>query len=393
MSGAQIPTSVTIIDNLKGFNAMNMSALDTTSASSILAGSVVEVAGAFYTFSLNETPSLTTISGLIENACYLMVAPSGTAGSQILTASWTNTTPTWVSSKNGWYASSGSVIRAVFCMYNVDDAQYTDKTLMVNENTSGLSNRFRGITAGVYGSSKAGSGVLGVASLGVGVEGRASSVAAGVYGTSSYNAGDAIYGFNSATTGNAMHGYSTGASSNAVRGECLAAGGYDFYAAGAGTNYGPFTGGHEVKIESDDFIKGMLLSCTGKVHKRDGSISSTLPCVKKSYIANDKAIFGVFNSITLLNKDHWYNPEPDEKFATCNALGEGRVLVTNINGDLQLGDYITTSTVEGYGQRQDDDLLHSYTLGKVTETVDWSSVKKGKSGYKEYLIACVYVSA
>ena len=67
-----------------------------------------------------------------------------------------------------------------------------------------------------------------------------------------------------------------------------------------------------------------------------------------------------------LVEDHWYNAQEGERFGVVNALAEGRVLVTNVNGQIEAGDYITTSSVPGYGQKQDDDLLHSYTLGKAT---------------------------
>jgi len=77
-------------------------------------------------------------------------------------------------------------------------------------------------------------------------------------------------------------------------------------------------------------------------------------------------------------------------------VGEGRAWVTDINGKIEVGDYVTTSFVAGYGQKQNDDLLHSYTLGKVTESVDWDKVKdtveyQGKK-YKTYLIAMTYTS-
>lgn len=394
MSASQIATSVTIIDNLKGFNALSLSGLDTSSVPSILAGSVVEVAGAFFSFALDDTPTVSTL--INDITAWLYGTPSGTVGSQILTLGWSNTQPTWVGSKNGFYLSSGSSIRAIASFWYEGGYCY-DKQIMTNENTTGNTNTFRGGQYGVYGKCLyTGDGVHGESSLGKGVSGTATGGGgSAIYGvTLSDGAGpysSAVQGLTTATSNTAILGTAIGASGKAIEGVGPASG-YDFYASGAGTNYGPFTGGHEVKIE-DDCIQGMLLSCTGEVHNRDNSISSTLPCVKKSCVVNDKAIFGVFNSITSLPKGHWYTPQPGEQFATCNALGEGRVLVTDINGELKLGDYITTSTVEGYGQRQDDDLLHSYTLGKVTETVDWSSVKKGKSGYKEYLIACVYVSA
>jgi len=42
-----------------------------------------------------------------------------------------------------------------------------------------------------------------------------------------------------------------------------------------------------------------------------------------------------------------------------NALWKGRVSVSNINGDFELGDYITSFSIPGYGQMHYDDLSHS----------------------------------
>ena len=64
--------------------------------------------------------------------------------------------------------------------------------------------------------------------------------------------------------------------------------------------------------------------------------------------------------------------------------------------DIEAGDYITTSAIPGYGAKQEDDMLHSYTSGKATETVNWDLVTdtitfNGQT-YKVYLIAVVYTS-
>ena len=97
-----------------------------------------------------------------------------------------------------------------------------------------------------------------------------------------------------------------------------------------------------------------------------------------------------------MQEDHWYIANDGERFGIVNALGEGRVWVTDINGEIQAGDYITTSSVSGYGQMQDDDVLHSYTLSKAIEMVDWDKVTEtvGFDGHqhKTYLIAVVYTS-
>ena len=83
-----------------------------------------------------------------------------------------------------------------------------------------------------------------------------------------------------------------------------------------------------------------------------------------------------------------------ESQITVNSLGEGKVWVTNINGNIENGDYVTTSEISGYGRLQDDDILHNYTVAKCTETVNWESVNdvidyNGVS-FKKYLISCTY---
>jgi hypothetical protein len=235
----------------------------------------------------------------------------------------------------------------------------------------------------------------------------------GVSGSASGTSGYGISGYATGTTGQGVHGVAVGNSGIGVMGYAPGPYGrgvlgngsqYDFYAGGNGINYGPFTGGHEVRL-SEDFSKdikpGMIVSVTGQTRLRRqengaASLSSTLPTVKLSSQVADKAVFGVLVAEVPLPKDHWYETQDGERFATVNALGEGRVWISNFNGDIELGDYITTSSIPGYGQRQDDDLLRSSTLGKAIEAVDWDSVTDtvwfNGQAIKVYLIAVVYTS-
>ena len=77
-------------------------------------------------------------------------------------------------------------------------------------------------------------------------------------------------------------------------------------------------------------------------------------------------------------------------------MGEGLVWVCDINDNIETGDYITTSPVVGYGHLQDDDLVHTYTLGKATADVGWESVTEtvdlNSREVKIYLIPVVYSS-
>ena len=47
-------------------------------------------------------------------------------------------------------------------------------------------------------------------------------------------------------------------------------------------------------------------------------------------------------------------------------MGEGAIWVINKNGPLESGDYITTCDISGYGVKQDDDILHNYSVAKIT---------------------------
>ncbi|HNR32716.1 MAG TPA: hypothetical protein PKI11_17635, partial [Candidatus Hydrogenedentes bacterium] len=199
-----------------------------------------------------------------------------------------------------------------------------------------------------------------------------------------------------------QYGARFSAESTIGRGVQASGKGYDFYAGGTGTNYGPFTGAHEVRLAEDfplDITPGVLVCTAGPSLKRadekgDVYVSSTLPTVRLADTPQDKTVLGVIVKELPLAEDHWYKPAADERFAAVNALGDGRVWACTANGDIAMGDYLTTSAVPGYAQKQDDDLQHSYTVGKVTEIVDWNAVTDtvefAGQTFKAYLIAVVY---
>jgi hypothetical protein len=221
------------------------------------------------------------------------------------------------------------------------------------------------------------------------VRGNASGVdASGVSGNASGDNGSGVSAYAGGTRGVGV--YSNGAA-------------FDYYAAGPGTNYAPFTGSHEVRLVADTgkIHPGMLVSVTGKAEVRTTekgavSLSSTLPTVTLTSKVKDKAVFGVLVSEGPLPQGHWHQITTGERFAVVNALGEGRMWVAETNGAIEAGDYITSSSVPGYGQRQDDDLAHSYTVGKAIETIDWSKVTETVNyqgqQVKVFLVAVVYIS-
>jgi len=136
------------------------------------------------------------------------------------------------------------------------------------------------------------------------------------------------------------------------------------------------------------------------------SIDESVPKVKLSTIKNDKSVFGVIskksNNSKFLNpifpENGQKNIFSDNRYE-INSLGEGAIWVCNINGNLENGDYITTCEIPGYGMKQDDDLLHNYTVAKITCDCDFdlnSSIYiceefefEGKT-YKKAFVGCTY---
>jgi hypothetical protein len=49
----------------------------------------------------------------------------------ILSAAWSSTAPTWVASKNGWYASAGSGVRVIGSVYKTSATKQEAKTLYI----------------------------------------------------------------------------------------------------------------------------------------------------------------------------------------------------------------------------------------------------------------------
>ena len=147
-----------------------------------------------------------------------------------------------------------------------------------------------------------------------------------------------------------------------------------------------FTGQHRSQFESDytPELIGLIVESTGTYLELDGSVSPTideaLPSVRLTSAARSKRVYGVLSGIEGETREYgsgFVTVVPKEDGVTrviVNSVGEGSLWVVNTNGNLENGDYVCSSNVQGYGQRQEDDLLHSYTVAKITMDVDWSNL-------------------
>jgi hypothetical protein len=92
-------------------------------------------------------------------------------------------------------------------------------------------------------------------------------------------------------------------------------------------------------------------------------IEDAHPTIKLSTKKKDKRVLGVLG-LNTRNNSH---PER----LIVNSIGEGGIWICNSNGNIENGDYITSSDYLGYGEKQDDDLLHNYTVVKATMDCDF----------------------
>ena len=202
---------------------------------------------------------------------------------------------------------------------------------------------------------------------------------------------------------------------------------------GAGAAYS-FTGEHSSMVcdeeyndimnyNTDDFI-GMVVCSSGKIYNLpydvDGNTNEkqvdnikpidAQPMTKLSKKYKDKSVLGVISHIEKVGKDRnnitggsWtaaLSLDKDERRRIRVAsIGEGGIWITNENGNIENGDYITTSKIAGYSTKQDDDLMHNYTIAKATmdcvfdiEKPDEYKTKYLGDGIYASYIGCTYHS-
>jgi len=157
------------------------------------------------------------------------------------------------------------------------------------------------------------------------------------------------------------------------------------------TTIDTFTGQH-ICFPDESMEKGLIVSAKkNKFVKLNGlatgksaiTIDESLPIVSLSNVVQDKACFGVVSKMEESNAA--YRTEitgglvsesvkiVGDNRAIVNSVGEGAIWVVDTNGPLESGDYITTSNVAGYGQKQDSEFLANYSVAKITMDCDFTA--------------------
>lgn len=411
-----------------------------------------------YNFDTGAFSSLTTNWSTTFTAPDPVTNPSTEAGSKfwavrynVSEATYGGTQTVTLSSRFNWQNLDGLVtftnISAPSGTTFIDGGNIKADTVTVNKLAAGTATIATGVTfslgagssvfgysaAGVFGSTSASyQGVLGystnntigVAGVGYGttygvggIFGRATSSAmtsfyslnevGGRYfgGNFTYRvAGNttitlqSILAYQDSTTSAYYAGVFTNAANNT--GGYVGVNGYDFYAFGGGTNYGPFTGAHDALLDKSYTLEaGDIVADTGFAIKSgvSNTVTQVVPCTSANQAGSLGVFVGIYNNHApnamsdvvdgiLVIKPEYEPLLVDNNIIAVNAVGEGQINVCGQGGDIQVGDFIVSSNIVGKGMKQSDDLLHSYTIAKARENVTFSSPTEVKQ------IACIYVA-
>jgi hypothetical protein len=263
-----------------------------------------------------------------------------------------------------------------------------------------------GVLVGWFGNAGGGN----VLSVSNGTNGAAANLIGGVAGgnAAAVNIFNNLNGqglFSRGGSGTSGHGIRGQAGNSGGMGLVGSATGHAFYAE-TGT-YGPFTGNHDAMILKGEAVNlGEIVCSTGRVLSRSGVDDALLEVVVSSEEKQKGAygivsLFGPFDPFSLISALPPLSSDEDvtpvrrylaDNFTrlAVNGCGEGLVLVCGRGGDIEVGDYICTSSMRGKGQRQNDetgnadDLLRRHTVAQATQSVKFSDPDEVQ------LVACIY---
>jgi len=168
-----------------------------------------------------------------------------------------------------------------------------------------------------------------------------------------------------------------------------------FFITNRGVEFLNFTGQHrcfikDLPFSNTEVYAGRIvcadqntnISMSGSIKKGNKAITQneTLPYVSLSTKNKDKSCFGIISDSEDPNErvDKYggfctlFEKEKGDTRVYINSVGEGAIWVSNKDGPLESGDYITTCDLLGYGAKQSDDILHNYSVAKITMDCDFN---------------------
>ncbi|GEM_PF-6894579 len=156
--------------------------------------------------------------------------------------------------------------------------------------------------------------------------------------------------------------------------------------SGGTVSYQAFTGAHYGwSPDHLRFTRGEVLVASGPhrgLHGGELGTTETVYGVTTTDREEDQRVLGVYAGETTLG---------NERLILVNAVGDGFILVTDSGGDIGIGDFLTTSSRRGYGQKQASRAMLPQTIARAMVDVRWTEISRDpRVGFKWRLIPCTF---
>ena len=174
-----------------------------------------------------------------------------------------------------------------------------------------------------------------------------------------------------------------------------------------------FTASHRCYSENNDLYNddkiGLIVVSTGKydsLYIDYINVDNAVPIVEICTKKKSKSVLGVLGKYEKegenregMNFGFVKVDEKDKNRLYINSIGEGGIWIVNTNGNIENGDYIQSSEISGYGEKQDSEFLANYTVAKITCDCDFNNINsnlKNKTithnniNYIAVFVGCTY---
>lgn len=182
-----------------------------------------------------------------------------------------------------------------------------------------------------------------------------------------------------------------------------------------------FTGQHRCTSEDisyqdnhDDMLIGKIVCSNGEYSDLNGdkafNINDAIPVIALSKKQQDNSCFGVISGFEkpdagdrcyqIGNMKFTHAVDKSNKKIIVNSVGEGGIWICNQNGNFNIGDLIVTSDIPGYGMLQNDDIVRTCTVAKITcgcnfedktpSFLEFKSIIHNDVTYLSVFVGCVY---
>jgi len=154
-------------------------------------------------------------------------------------------------------------------------------------------------------------------------------------------------------------------------------------------SYNPFTGSH-YGMSDEKMEKGILVTMTGR-NKTINNLENGEPIygVAISTQPNDPKILGAYLDLV---EDEDLQDKNEQKVMAIMAVGNGLMWIVDNGENIEIGDYIISSSVPGHAMKDKGEFAISHIIARAAEPIDWSGETQTINGVKHKKISMFFES-